>query len=56
MQASKDLQTLLRQHLTWHATRLDFAARLILALIHTKTVNLVDISLDQEFEVGSESR
>ncbi len=55
MQASKDLQTLLRQHLTWHATRLDFAARLILALIHTKTVNLVDISLDLNAEAKPES-
>ena len=55
MQASKDLQNLLKQHLTWHATRLDFAARFILALIHTKTVNLVDISLDLNGDVKPES-
>ncbi len=55
MQASKDLQTLLKQHLNWHATRLDFAARFILALIHTKTGNLVDISLDLNAEAKSES-
>jgi hypothetical protein len=55
MQASKDLQSLLGQHLAWHATRLDFAARFILALIHTKTVNLVDISLDLNAAAKPES-
>jgi hypothetical protein len=55
MQPSKDLQTLLQQHLAWHATRLDFAACFILALIHTKTVNLVDISLDLHADAKPES-
>ena len=55
MQPSKDLQAVLKQHLAWHATRLDFAARFILALIHTKTVNLVDISLDLNAEAKPES-
>ena len=55
MQASKDLQALLRQHIAWHATRLDFAARFVLALIHTKTVNLVDITLDLNVEAKPES-
>ena len=55
MQASKDLQILLKQHLAWHATRLDFVARFILAMIHTKTVNLVDISLDLNGEAKPES-
>jgi hypothetical protein len=34
--------------------RLDFVARFILALIHTKTVNLVDISLDLNGEAKPE--
>ena len=55
MHASKDLQSLLGQHLTWHATRFDFAARFIFALIHAKTVNLVDISLDLNGDVKPES-
>jgi hypothetical protein len=45
----------LKQHLAWHATKLDFTPRFILALINTKTANLVDISLDLNAAAKPES-
>lgn len=56
MTKSSSLEQTLKTNLPWNLARIKCLAKILLALIHTRTINFVEIASAFESDASSESR